>query len=421
VNWMTQMKIVLRMVVFLTCMFLACIPVSGYEFTLNVYGNANMDDIIDENDISFLHGILDGTKEKTLFADANNDGIINEDDLTRIKAIITGDEDSLTIIDHEGVTVTVDIPVQTIAPLMLSPLQIVTHLGAEDKVVAVGNNIKLMGENKSFVLHEHPELKNLPDIGTTTDPSTEAIIQANPDVILGTIHTGKEISQIVSQNTKSSFLYINPNESFEGEGGAYEIWRKLALILGNDERYRAEELIQICNDKISDIEKKTSTITESDKPKVLLVSAIGDSLVTSSTYEPITIAGGINVADGIHTNNIHGMDVIAIEQIIAWNPDVILVHSGSSLTIEKIVSDPNFKSLNAVKNNRVYYTKAWFTGWDPATGLCECLYFAKLFNPDKFSDLNVENNCNEILEEFYGDSGLYDWMLKNGYNLYTWK
>jgi iron complex transport system substrate-binding protein len=304
---------------------------------------------------------------------------------------------------------------------MLSPLQLVTQLGATDKVVAVGNNIKSMGENKSFVLHEHPELKNLPDIGTTSDPSSESIIQVKPDAILGTIHTGKDISATVSQNTNVPFLYLNPNETFQGEGGAYEIWRKLALIFGNDEKNQAEELIRICNYKISEIEKKTSTLADSEKPKVLLVSAMGDSLVTSSSYEPINIAGGINVAEGIHTNSINGMYVIAIEQIISWNPDIILVHSGSSLTVDKILSDPNFQFLNAIKNKQVYYTKAWFTGWDPATGLCECLYFAKLFNPNKFSDLNVENECNSILEKFYGESGLYDWMLQNGFNFYTWK
>jgi len=410
----------LCIVILLTFAFLACTPVSGYDFTLNVYGNANMDDIIDENDMKYLQEILDGTKKRTLFADANNDGIINENDLTKIQDIISGDEKSLTIVDHEGVTVTVKTPVQTVAALMFSPLQLVTQLGAVDKVVGIGNFKDTMIK-QSLVLHEYPQLMTLPTIGTTSDPSTEAIIQANPDVILGTSHTSKEISRLVSQNTGIPFLYFDSDETFDGEDGAYEVWRTLGLILGNAERQRAEELIQVCNDKIDMIEKKISKIPDGDKPKVYLAaSSKGDISVTPNAYIPIDIAGGTNVAEGMTPNTERGTVDISIEQIIAWNPDVILLHCTDALTVDEVLSDPVLQSVNAVKNKRVYNAKAWFAGWDPATGLCECLYFAKLFNPDEFSDVSVEKECNDILEIFYGGSGLYDWLLDNGYDFYTW-
>jgi hypothetical protein len=46
---------------------------------------------------------------------------------------------------------------------------------------------------------------------------------------------------------------------------------------------------------------------------------------------------------------------------------------------------------------------------------------AKLFYPEKFEDLDVEAECNEVLEELYGVDGLYDWMLENCGDYYTWK
>ena len=150
--------------------------------------------------------------------------------------------------------------------------------------------------------------------------------------------------------------------------------------------------------------------------------------MTSTYYQPIDIAGGINVAKDlpVGTSGWGGIDV-SKEQIIEWNPDVILVHAGTKEddgkhgSIDGILHDPALQSVNAVKNKRVYGTKGWDTGWDPATGLCECYYLAKLFYPDLFTDLNVEKECNEILKEFYGVPGLYDWMIENCGSYVTWR
>lgn len=84
-----------------------------------------------------------------------------------------------------------------------------------------------------------------------------------------------------------------------------------------------------------------------------------------------------------------------------------------------MLSDPDLQTVNAVKNKTVYYTKGWYMGWDPATGVAECFYMAKLFHPEKFSTLNVEKEDNAILKEFYGADGLYTWILDHVGNYHT--
>ena len=109
-----------------------------------------------------------------------------------------------------------------------------------------------------------------------------------------------------------------------------------------------------------------------------------------------------------------GSSIVSKEQIIAWNPDIILIHGVSpphSITIETVLADPDLQTVNAVKNRNVNYTKGYMIGWDPATGLTECLYMAKLFHPDEFEDLDEEEEGNEILETFYGVEDLYTDML----------
>ena len=51
------------------------LPSAAYDFTLGVFGNANMDDTIDEGDIASVREIIAGTKDVTEFADADNNGI----------------------------------------------------------------------------------------------------------------------------------------------------------------------------------------------------------------------------------------------------------------------------------------------------------------------------------------------------------
>lgn len=52
--------------------------VAPKDTRLWIFGNANMDDRLDENDMKYLDRILSGEREPTQFADANNDGDVNE-------------------------------------------------------------------------------------------------------------------------------------------------------------------------------------------------------------------------------------------------------------------------------------------------------------------------------------------------------
>ncbi len=414
----------IRYLAMMTLCMLAVMSADAYDFTLSVYGNANMDDVIDNNDIEYVQGIIDGNNGVTDLADANCDGNIDDNDIDQIKSITSGKAVKLTLIDNEGTMVTLDAPVNRVAALFLGGLRPIIHLNSIDKINGVGSSILALPAGNVVELYAHPELKDLPGIGTYSDPSQEAIISLNPDVICGDVHTDKETSKSVSRNADVPFVYSNPsNESFYEEDGAFETWRWVSLILGKDEQERAEELIGYCDGKIGKIEEVISKVPDKDKPKIYLACHRGLT-ITSNVYEPIEIAGGVNVAEDMSANYKGGMTEVSKEQIIDWDPDVILITCYSKdnwITLDEVLSDQALQTVSAVKNKRVYNTKGWYAGWDPATGLCECIYMARLFYPEKFEDLDVEAECNEVLEEFYGVDGLYDWMLENCGDYYTWK
>jgi iron complex transport system substrate-binding protein len=89
----------------------------GGQDLLSVFGNADMNDRIDEADATYLQGVIDGMSKATKLSDANNDGRIDSQDIERINEIIRGEETELTVSDSIGRNVTVSLPVKSIIAL----------------------------------------------------------------------------------------------------------------------------------------------------------------------------------------------------------------------------------------------------------------------------------------------------------------
>ena len=65
----------------------------------------------------------------------------------------------------------------------------------------------------------------------------------------------------------------------------------------------------------------------------------------------IELAGGNNVAKAL-PNPSNENTPVPLEQVIKWDPQVIL--TGSEAGKQQIMSSPGWQGISAVKNNRVY-------------------------------------------------------------------
>jgi iron complex transport system substrate-binding protein len=96
-------------------LFLVALPgiaAASEDETLDIYGNANEDDIIDMRDLTFTARMILRLEDETNLADANYDGRISVADMTQIGLIILGRESKLTLVDSSDRTVTVNKPEQ---------------------------------------------------------------------------------------------------------------------------------------------------------------------------------------------------------------------------------------------------------------------------------------------------------------------
>lgn len=382
-----------------------------------------MDDTIDELDIEYVQGIIDGTNDDTELADANCDGAVDEEDIALIEQIIDGTEDELFLIDASNRTVRLDMPVEkVVSSSVTESISACCALDAADKVVGIPDFMagdKM--ETYDVIFMSHPELAELPVVGSTYygTPNLEIIASLDPDVIFVTYADADSVQKSTGIPTVS---YPSTDETALALKG-FKWMKMMGYILGREER--ADEISSYLNGKMNEVSSINSELSDDDKPKVYL-AFWGQLTSTPAFYGPVDVAGGKLVADEGATGPYSAhMWQVSKEQVIKWNPDVIFVHSSTkssdttNISPEDILSDPDLKSITAVRDGAVYYTKAFQFGWDPAIGVTESFYMAKLLYPEKFADLNVEETGNEILKEVYGTDGIWT-SLSEGFNLYRW-
>ena len=127
-----------------------------------------------------------------------------------------------------------------------------------------------------------------------------------------------------------------------------------------------------CQDKAEELsafvaaqEEFLSKATEnSEKPTVYLagnssfLSTAGSQMYQNSL---ITMAGGENVAAEI--SDTYWAEV-SYEQVLAWNPDYIIIAAEADYTVDDVLNDPNIADLQAVKDKKVYQMPNSAEAWD---------------------------------------------------------
>lgn len=112
----------------------------------------------------------------------------------------------------------------------------------------------------------------------------------------------------------------------------------------------------------------------------------------SSHTEVLDYCKVTNVAD-VEMKSGQGRTEVSIEQVIAWNPELILCHSGFVLA-DDIMNNAQWADIQAVKDGKVYTTPAipfnWFDRPPNVMRLLGIEWFATVCYPEIDIDINQE-------------------------------
>jgi iron complex transport system substrate-binding protein len=328
------------------------------------------------------------------------------------------DGEPRTFKDSYDRTVTFYRPIERIVATSPNNIKMVIALASDNLVALTSNGIRSVcqphggtGGSKTTLCAKvcGGRYFELPVVGKGSIDSLEVVISVEPDLIIDSSRTAD------ATQDKTGI----PTVAIRSSGHNLDMVYKEIEVMGMlfEKEGEAEELISFVNDKADKLEEVTSQIPEEKKPKVYFATRgystrWGGISKTVNYYDPINIAGGINVAKDILPETGGGTSVlVSKEYIIKWNPDIILIASGSTTgetAIETMLLEPELQTVNAIKNESVYYTIYPYSHGTPQDrNLVAAFYLAKLFHQDKFEDLDVEKEGNEIYEAFLGVDGLF--------------
>ena len=317
------------------------------------------------------------------------------------------------ITDMAGRKVTVPVAENIESVFSAGPVAaIFLYMVAPDKLL--GWNYELNDVEKSIILDKY---QDLPNFGMGDAVNYEAVIAANPTIA---INSGKINDAMVSDCDALSESLGIPVVAVDNElNNSAEAFRFMGELLGVEDH--AEELAQYAEQVFTDI-NALSDIPEEKKVSVYFGNG-EDSLETAPRgSQHAQILGAINAVNVADLELGDGSRVqISAEQLLAWDPDVIVVNgepkadkSGNSAA-EDILSNPDYASLKAVQDQKVYGTpNAPFSWVDRPAGpnrLIGMRWFSALIYPE-YIKCDINEEIHKFFDLFY-HVDLSDEQLEN--------
>lgn len=250
----------------------------------------------------------------------------------------------------EPVEITFDKAPERVVAIYQNSIETLLALGLEDKIVAAAG---LDHDVKDEYKDAFSKVNYLEDF----TPSKETIIMEKPDFILSwySIFDDKRLGDIYYWNENGVNTYMSLNSGVVSER---TIENEINDILNLGKIFNVEEKAQALVDEItSTVSEVSSKVSNEEKQSAMVIEFYDDEIYT---YGSKTLAGDMVTKLGAELLNPEGGN-IGEEDLIKLNPDCIFVsymdRGNENVPVEeinKILENPAFASLSAVKNKRVY-------------------------------------------------------------------
>ena len=293
--------------------------------------------------------------------------------------------------DQLGRTVTLEqTPERIVSGYYISSSALIA-LGLEDKLVG----IEAKANKRPIYSLSAPALIDLPNVGTAKEFDLEGCIALNPDLVILPAKLKNDAETL--EQLGIPVLLVNPESGEQLE----QMIALLGQATGTQER--AEELLSFIAGQRENLE---TLLAEAEKPRVYLagnsalLSTAGGNMYQS---DMMVLAGGENVAAELSDPY---WAEISYEQLLAWNPEYIVLASDASYTVEEVLADPNLTDCTAVKNGNVLQLPGDAEAWDSPvpSGILGSVWLAARLHGDLLPEDQAEEIIASFYETFYGFS-----------------
>jgi iron complex transport system substrate-binding protein len=278
------------------------------------------------------------------------------------------------------------------------------HCVSPERIMILGKGdcIALMSEQSPWAYKLFPEIKNAQ---TAKGVTPEQMLDMKIDFVLYTPGmTKEEPYRSTGLTTVCAFSADKRPTNLDEFMENFE--RQITLfgdLLGPDAKARADRYNKYFEKKVKKILSITSKIDTKNRPAVYYGGLHNDMFNSqgkgSVMHWNTEISGGNYLPQELTDNHAHTTP----QQVLSWDPDIIL-QSGYCDAPDAVQNNPDWKSLEAVKNGRVYRIPRGVYTWDHASGegVLLMIYMAKIFHPDLFKDWDMIGEMKTFYAEIYG-------------------
>lgn len=279
-------------------------------------------------------------------------------------------------------------------------------LGGADKLVALEENY---GKN-AWIKEKYPQLADKPVVFAGNQTNTEELLNTKPDLVLYAERYGPDT---LKQLQDLGIAAISGKKDSNKPGYDHLNWVRDSQLyfgeaIGGSQLDKAKTYGEEFTDIRASIEAKTKDLPADQRPTVVQLSSAGQSLQANNGsavgQELITMAGGTNAAKDASGQSMgpSGQTQIEPEQLISWNPDILLVDSPEIR--DQIASDQVFAKLKAVTGDKIYVVPNGAMAW-AYNGPEEYLamqFFAKAIHPELFDDIDLQKQTDAFYQNYFG-------------------
>lgn len=304
-----------------------------------------------------------------------------------------GTQGAVTVKDFIGRQVAVPDQVERIGCLYAFSGHVVTMLGRGNDIVAVVEGLK-----RDVLMREL-----CPRIGDALVPASggavnvEELLNARPDLVFIRSETAANEGEAAKlQKTGIPYLVVDYRNMKE----QMDIVEMIGQAIGKKEKaLQYNEYYQRCIDRV---QERVKDIPPGERVRVY--HSINEATRTDARdtlpADWTQAVGVINVSVNEELKFLEDKYFAGLEQILLWDPDVILVNEAG--VVDYIMTNTQWSSLSAVKNNKVYQMPVGISRWGHPGSLetpLAILWTAKTLYPDLFTDIDMVAET----KYFYGE------------------
>jgi iron complex transport system substrate-binding protein len=299
-----------------------------------------------------------------------------------------------TATDALGRTLTFETPPQRIVLtgkglfMVADALYVFPEMG--ERLAATGDTGQGRSANFIPLLDPNYDAKNVLE----GDAGPEQIAATQPDLVILKSYLARSLGEpLESLGIPVFYVDLETPEQYARDLAA------LGELLQNPER--AAEVLDYFEKRLDLVTDGLAGVAEDEKPRVLMLyysdrdGEIAFNVPPLSWIQStiVTTAGGAPV--WAEANPVDGWMKVSLEQVAAWDADVILMISYfkhvDELTAE-LKADPQWQALRAVQEDTLYGFPGEVYSWDQPDPrwILGQLWLAKTLYPERFADLDLQ-------------------------------